>query len=89
MKQMIVNCATCDMRKVSEETLQNYEQVTVNAATVIVTAKAKELLNRYNVMMNVADVVEVPEGSNVRINSQNGSYELTADGMPRRGRSPS
>ena len=85
MKQMIVNCATCDMRKVSEETLQNYEQVTVNAATVIVTAKAKELLNRYNVMMNVADVVEVPEGSNVRINSQNGSYELTADGMPQAG----
>ena len=30
MKKMIVNCATCDMRKVSEETLQNYEEVTVS-----------------------------------------------------------
>ena len=30
MKKMIVNCATCDMRRVSEETLQAYEQIVVN-----------------------------------------------------------
>ena len=85
MKQMIVNCATCDMRQVSEETLQSYEQITVNAATVIVIAKTKELLNRYNVMLNAADVMEVPEGSNVRLNSQNGAYELTGDSTPQAG----
>lgn len=85
MKKMIVNCANCDMRSVSEETLQSYEQITVNAATVIVTARAKELLNRYNVTLNAADVMEVPEGSNVRLNNQNGAYELTGDGMPREG----
>ena len=38
MKKMIVNCATCDMRKVSEETLQAYEQIVVNAATGADTA---------------------------------------------------
>ena len=36
MKKMIVNCATCDMRKVSEETLQSYEQIVVNSALVLV-----------------------------------------------------
>lgn len=85
MKKMIVNCASCDMRTVSEETLESYEQIVVNAATVILTARTKELLNRHNVMLNAAEVMEVPEGSNVRLNNQNGSYELTADGMPQEG----
>lgn len=85
MKKMMVNCAVCDMRSVSEETLKNYEQITVNAATVLVTAEKKDLINRYNVMLNVADVIEVPAGENVRVISQNGSYELTADRVPQDG----
>lgn len=85
MKKMMVNCAVCDMRSVSEETLNNYEQIMVNAATVIVTPEKKELINRYNVIMNVADVIEVPAGENVRVINQNGSYELTADRAPQDG----
>lgn len=85
MKKMMVNCVVCDMRSVSEETLKNYEQITVNAATVLVTAEKKDLINRYNVMLNVADVIEVPAGENVRVISQNGSYELTADRVPQDG----
>ena len=85
MKRMMVNCAVCDMRSVSEETLKHYEQITVNAATVIVTPEKKDLINRYNVMMNAADVIEVPAGENVRIVSQNGSYELTAERAPQDG----
>ena len=85
MKKMIVNCATCDMRTVSKETLQSYEQVIVNSAMVLVTAQTKELLNRYNVMLNAADVLEVPAGDDVRVNSHNGAYELTADAAPQAG----
>ena len=85
MKKMMVNCAVCDMRNVSEETLKNYEQVVVNAATALVTPEKKDLINRYNVIMNVADVIEVPAGENVRVISQNGSYELTADRAPQDG----
>jgi hypothetical protein len=73
------------MRSVSEETLKSYEQIVVNAATVIVTPEKKELINRYNVTMNAADVIEVPAGENVRVISQNGSYELTADRAPQDG----
>ena len=85
MKKMIVNCATCDMRKVSEETLQAYEQIVVNAATVLVTSRAKELVNRYNVTLDAASVQEIPEGENVRVNQQNGAYQLTGDGAPQAG----
>ena len=85
MKKMIVNCATCDMRSVTEETLQSYEQIMVNAATVLVTPRAKELVNRYNVALNAADVMEVPEGENVRVKQQNGAYQLTGDSAPQAG----
>ena len=85
MKKMIVNSATCDMRSVSEETLKNYEQIVVNAASVLVTPETKELINRYNVVLNVADVTEVPAGANVKVSSHNGAYELTADGAPQEG----
>lgn len=85
MKKMMVNCAVCDMRNVSEETLKSYEQITVNAATMIVTPEKKDLINRYNVTMNVADVIEVPAGENVRVINQNGSYELTAERAPKDG----
>ena len=85
MKKMIVNCATCDMRKVSEETLQNYEKVMVNCATVLVTPRTKELLNRYDVSLNAGDVLEVPDGEDVSINSYNGTYELTGDKAPQPG----
>lgn len=85
MKKMIVNCATCDMRHVSEETLQTYEQIVVNSAMVLVTPETKELLNRYSVMLNTAEVLEVPAGDDVRVNTQNGAYELTADAAPEAG----
>ena len=85
MKKMMVNCAMCDMRSVSEETLKSYEQITVNAASVLVTPDTKELINRYNVTLNAADVMEVPAGENVKVSSHNGAYELTADGAPREG----
>lgn len=85
MKKMVVNCAECDMRNVSEETLKSYEQITVNAATVLVTPEKKDLIARYNVILNVADVIEVPAGENVRVVNQNGSYDLTADRAPQDG----
>ena len=85
MKQMMINCAMCDMRSVSEETLKTYERVQVNAATVLVTSETKELINRYNVALNAADVMEVPAGENVKVSSHNGAYELTADGAPQEG----
>ena len=82
MKKMVVNCAICDMRNVTEETLQNYEQVVVNSATVLLTPGAKELINRHNVVLNAAEVLEVPDGENVRVNTQNGVYELTCREAP-------
>lgn len=73
-KKFMINCATCDARKVTEETLSAYESVTINAATVLVSPEGKELLNRYGVTMNCANVFELP--SDVEVCTVNGSHRI-------------
>jgi hypothetical protein len=85
MKKMIVNCALCDARTLQEDALKEYEQVVINAATILVTPRTKALLNQSKIVMNAADVMEVPEGENVRVNTQNGTYEITSDSVPQAG----
>lgn len=73
-KKMVINCANCDARKVTEETLSSYEMVLINAATVVVSPSTKELLNRYGVAMNCANVIELEE--NVELCTCNGSARI-------------
>lgn len=75
-KKMVINCANCDARKVTEATLSAYESVVINAATVAVSPVGKELLNRYGVTMNCADVIELEP--DVEICSVNGSCRIDA-----------
>ena len=75
-KKMVINCAKCDARKVTEETLAAYESVLINAATVMVSPETKELLNRYGVAMNCANVIELD--ADVEVASINGSGRIDA-----------
>lgn len=73
-KKMIINCSNCDARKVTEETLSSYEQIVINAATILVSPETKELLNRYGVTMNCASVTELD--ADVEVSTINGSAEI-------------
>lgn len=73
-KKMIVNCSTCDARKVTEETLAAYETIMINASTILVSSATKELLNRYGVVMNCSEVLELD--ADVEISSVNGSTQI-------------
>ncbi|HHX21260.1 MAG TPA: hypothetical protein GX722_05665, partial [Clostridiales bacterium] len=44
-KKLIINAAACDISKVSAETLEAYEQITVNAALLLSSPKARELMS--------------------------------------------
>jgi hypothetical protein len=74
-KKLIVNAAICDTRTVTEEMLKTYESIDINAATIIVSTASKELLSRYSVAMNVADLMELSEEAEVLI--QNGTFEIS------------
>lgn len=74
-KKLIVNSAICDTRSVNEEILKVYESIEINAASILVSKASKELLSRYSVTMNAADVIEVSEDAEVLI--QNGTFEIS------------
>ncbi len=76
-KNFVVNAAVCDTRNVSEATLESYENISINAATIIVSKESKELIAQYNVNMNTADVTEVPADTEVSVH--NGSYVVADD----------
>lgn len=78
-KNKVINVATCDAREVTEESLAGYENITINAATLIMGERSKELLNRYPVTMNVSNVLEIPDNQDVTVKSINGKTEIGAD----------
>ena len=61
-KKLMVNVATCDIRDITEETLQSYENICINAAIILSSQKSQELIGRYgNVDMNAASVYVTEE----------------------------
>lgn len=79
-KNLKINCATCDARKLTEDVLSAYENVKINCATVVVTPASQALLSRFGVCLNCAGIVEVPE--DVVLSTVNGSHTLTASDAP-------
>ena len=74
-KTLQVNCATCDVRNITEEILSQYEKVEINAAAVITNRAAQALLGKYQVAINAAGSLNV-EGD-VRFSTVNGPMTLS------------
>lgn len=82
-KKLMINCGNCDARNVSEETLKAYEQIVINAGTIVVTPESKDLMNRYDVTMNCGEVIELDK--DVQLSSVNGSMQINStDAVPER-----
>ena len=80
-KNLRVNCAVCDMRKVTEETLDQYDSITVNAGTVLSCAAARQLLAGHDVTVHTGSTVDLPDGD-VAVSTQNGAMTLSAGQKP-------
>ena len=78
-KNKMINAAVCDARAVTEESLAGYENIIINAATLIVGERSKELLNKYPVTMNVSNILEIPDGQDASVRSINGVGEIGPD----------
>lgn len=79
MKKKVINAATCDARGVTEESLAGFDNITINAAIMIVGERSKELLNKYPVTMNVANILELPDGQDIKVQNINGKGEIGPD----------
>ena len=76
-KKLLINCASCDARKLQEENYSAYESITVNAATVLASEASKAVMNRLPFALNCANVIEV-EGD-VDLRTVNGKAEIKSD----------
>ncbi len=74
-KKLVINAAVCDTRSATEEVLNSYESIEINAAAILISTKSKELLSRHHVKMNASDIRELDE--DIEVNVQNGSYQIS------------
>jgi hypothetical protein len=74
-KKLIINSALCDTRSVTEEILNSYESIEINAAIILASGKSRELLSRYHVTVNMSDMIEADE--DVEVSVQNGHYVIS------------
>ena len=80
MKKLLINAATCDARKVQEETLANFESIDINAALLITNPGARALMSRYNVRINCAKSVDLDDETT--LNTINGKTTFTGRNTP-------
>ena len=79
-KKLTINAALCDMTRLSAEVLDAYEAITINAGSIVVSARVKELISRIPVAMNAAQILQAEEGTQVSI--KNGKAEITGTEAP-------
>ena len=82
MKKLIINTALCDITDPRAEVLSAYSAIEINAANIIISPEAKEMLTALPVSMNAASVTQAPQGTQIAV--QNGTYEITPQGAPSR-----
>ena len=58
-KKLMINCAICDARKAQAEHYADYENITVNAAAMLVNEAGKALLHKLPFTLNCSDVMEL------------------------------
>ena len=83
-QELIVNCAVCDARKVTEETLSSYASVSINTGVLLSNARSRLLLGRYSVNVNSATVIDWEQEKAPAFSTHNGSYEIKAGTLPAR-----
>lgn len=81
-KKLKIQCATCDARKIAEENYSDYEQISIDCATVLTSPAAKSVMNRLPITLNCANMVELEEDTDLR--TINGSGEIRSeDAVPK------
>ncbi len=69
-----INCALCDARQITEDTLKAYDAVEINTGLLVTNAAARALFGSYHVSLNCATTLDLPDGVTPRI--INGSAKL-------------
>lgn len=75
-KNLQINAAVCDARKVQEETLSGYEKIQLNSALLITNERSRGLFSKYHVQINCANTVACEE--DITFNTISGKTTISA-----------
>lgn len=79
--KLMINCASCDARRIREENYAQYEAITINCAFVLTSPEGKAVMNKLPFELNCANVIEVEEDVDFRV--INGRSEIrSGDTIP-------
>lgn len=82
-KKLLINCASCDARKIREDDYAHYEAININTSALFTSPEAKAVLNRLPVSIDCANIIEL-EGD-VDLRTVNGRGEIRSeDAVPER-----
>lgn len=70
-----INCALCDARKITEDTLKAYDEVQINTGVLVTNDAARAILGKYPVSLNCAATADLPDDVTPR--AVNGSAKLS------------
>lgn len=74
IKALVINSATCDAREVQESALEGYDKIVINSGLLLSNARSNEILNKYPVICNVGNTLDV--ASDVQVSTFNGKAEI-------------
>ena len=76
-KNLKINAAVCDVRKVTEEYLSRYDSVKINSAALITSPEAQAVLGKCGVQINAANNISLTD-EDIRFSTINGPMTLSA-----------
>ena len=77
-KKLNANAIVLDLRRLTEETLSAYEDISLNAVITLTTPRAQALLSQYNVKLNTVLCKNLPDDADIRASVTNGKTTLSA-----------
>ena len=81
-KKLNANAIVLDLRRLTEETLSAYEDISLNAVITLTTPRAQALLSQYNVKLNTVLCKNLPDDADIRASVTNGKTTLSAASKP-------
>lgn len=80
-KKLVVNCATCDLRDLTEQKISSYERIVINCAIAAVSPEAQALMAQYPITINGANVMTLSRDTQFII--KNGEHTIkTGSSVP-------
>ena len=80
MKRMNINASIVDTRKVQEDTLSQFDAVSINGAILITSPAARAMMARHNVQINCSKSIDLDDETT--LNTLNGKTTFTGRNTP-------